>query len=406
MKKSKLTVIALLAFTQGCFFSKYRNSSIADVNDLGTGVSTRNRYCISCVYDDESMKTLACDRAVFERLYPGVFSQNGMPVVLRIGFDKTPDLSHGILSTLMMGFSLGLIPSAHNMTANFNCSIELAEDDSCQTVTKISERVDVSQSFLLPTAYLCHIGTPDVNGGCVRSIHEFRCRDFYTQKELVFSSDGEIASIPNYSAAGVMERKLQQQALAYAVAVKLKEFEDSGKVDALLQSKKASESTAPLHRVTKLDRVAGKDFSYLFEIELQQSSEDRKAAFASVLSDFMKSLREDYQESHQNADASSFVVSFANLKQDNLRIGGMASVLTIKPIALSYDANMRRGQMSVQFGSGQEAEARDWVCRNIKTLVRDKNIALTSNRLPPEAKYQILDVIVAGNVLKIRFKAE
>jgi hypothetical protein len=60
----------------------------------------------------------------------------------------------------------------------------------------------------------------------------------------------------------------------------------------------------------------------------------------------------------------------------------------------------------VQFGSGQEAEARDWVCRNIKTLVRDKNIALTSNRLPPEAKYQILDVIVAGNVLKIGFKAE
>ena len=406
MKNSKLTVIALLAFTQGCFFSKYRNSSIADVTDWGSDISTRNRYCISCVYNGESIKTLAYDRTFFEKLYPGVFSQNGMPVVLRIGFDKTLDVSHGILSTLMMGFSLGLIPSAQNMAANFNCSIELAENDACQTVTKISERVDISQSFLLPTAYLCHIGTPDVNGGCVRSIHEFRCRDFYTQKELVFSSDGEIAAIPNTSAAGVMEKKLLQQALAYAVAVKLKEFEDSGKVDALLQSKKASESTAPLHRVTKLDRVAGKDFSYLFEIELQQSSEDRKAAFASVLSDFMKSLREDYQESHQNADASSFVVSFANLKQDNLRIGGMASVLTIKPIALSYDAAMRRGQMSVRFGSGQKAEARDWVRRNIKTLVRDKNIALISGRLPSESQYQIYNETVEGDVLQIMFTAE
>ena len=87
-------------------------------------------------------------------------------------------------------------------------------------------------------------------------------------------------------------------------------------------------------------------------------------------------------------------------------ITGRAAVLTIKPTSLTYDANTRRGKMAVKFGVGQAEEARAWIHRNIKTLARDKNIALTTGQLPPEATYYPLGEKVDGNVMEIEFKTE
>ena len=51
-------------------------------------------------------------------------------------------------------------------------------------------------------------------------------------------------------------------------------------------------------------------------------------------------------------------------------------------------------------------EARAWIRKNIETLARDKNIALTTGQLPPEATYYSLGEKIVGNVMEIEFRTE
>jgi hypothetical protein len=62
--------------------------------------------------------------------------------------------------------------------------------------------------------------------------------------------------------------------------------------------------------------------------------------------------------------------------------------------------------MSVRFVEGQSSEASAWIRRNIKTLVQDKNVALTNGSRPSEGKFIIINESISGNVMTIEFKAE
>ena len=200
--------------------------------------------------------------------------------------------------------------------------------------------------------------------------------------------------------------ELMQRALAYGVAVKLKELEDSGKIDAMLKKKTADVSTAPKHNIVRLDRDSNKNFSYGFELELLENPADSKKVWQTVLQDFAKSLKEDYVDAFPSVDIASLEVSFSGFKRDGLRLSGSAAVLTLKPISLEYNPYNRRGTMSVRFAEGQVSEASAWIRRNVKTLVRDKNIALTSGSLPTEGKFAITNEKIDGNVMTIEFMVE
>lgn len=103
---------------------------------------------------------------------------------------------------------------------------------------------------------------------------------------------------------------------------------------------------------------------------------------------------------------ASLKVFFSRFKRDGLRLSGSAAVLTLKPISLEYNSHNRKGTMSVRFVEGQSSEASTWIRRNIKTLVRDKNVALTNGSRPSEGKFIIINESISGNVMTIAFKAE
>ena len=121
----------------------------------------------------------------------------------------------------------------------------------------------------------------------------------------------------------------------------------------------------------------------------------------------MKSIKEEYLDTYPSADVASLVVSFSGLKREGVRISGRAAVLTIKPLSLTYDVHTRRGRLAVKFNAGQAEEAKAWARRNIETLARDKNIALTTGVIPPAAKFYLgREELKDGNVLEIEFKTE
>ena len=166
--------------------------------------------------------------------------------------------------------------------------------------------------------------------------------------------------------------------------------------------------TAPTsYRIICCERETGKDFSYRFVLEINGENDDPLRMFRSIQQKFRMAIKEDYAESFPSVKADSLFVEFPEYKQDNDRIEGRAVVLTIAVTSLFYDPNTRKGKLAVKVKANQYEEARKWIRKNIETLARDKNVALTAGEIPPAAKFYLgREELKDGNVLEIEFKTE
>ena len=383
-----------LALAGGCISA--RNSAVPMVTDVGAEVVTRHRYRITKVYDGESANASVLRTDFLARCQPRVFSSGGIPAVLRIQYDHMETASPWTMALTMC--SIGVFPFLGKSVHSLRCSVELsdvADGKAPFVLESLQERADT----WLPSSFLFYNASPNVDGHRVFCEHTRRCGDknyFHWPCEWD-TKTGKLKSIDG----------MLQKALAYAIAVKLKEFEDAGRIEAMLNRKVGNRPAIPEHRIVSLERGQGGSFVYSFAIELMRTPTATRAAFELMFKEFSASLKEDYLDAFPSADKDSLFISFSGLKRDGLRISGRAMVLTLKPISLAYDANTRRGKMSVKFNAGQEKEARDWIRKNIGTLARDKNIALTTGVPPPAARFYLgREELKGGNVLEIEFKTE
>ena len=406
----RLLVVFAAIIVGGCL--SQRRSVVPLVENVGGEVSTKYRYRLSCVYYDEMAEQVSFDGSFLGRQYPQVFSATGLPFVLRINNGGKIAVG-GTWTSVLAVCTCGIVPFFHNYTMEYNCYVELADDADIRAPFGLTSMND-SASAPLPTAYLFYNDAAEVDGRRVFCEATKHSADKDPSMEFVFSMSAVIDYSSRLAGGGygikgfeVKASTLGQQALAYALAVKLKELEAAGKIDAMLKKRAESRSVSPPHSIVRLERDSDNAFSYSFAIEMSSAPSDMKAAAKSVLREFSASVKEDYLDAHQSVDTTSLMVSFSNLKVNGLRIEGRASVLTIKPISLSYDANTRRGKLSVRSNAGQIEEARAWIRKNIKTLARDKNIALVTGNPPPEATYYpLVGEKIEGNVLEIEFKTE
>ena len=386
-------IIVASTIVNGCHV--VRNSVTPMVSDIGPDVCTKHRYRLSCVYMHINKKTSECKTVGFRsasliKCQPHVFSAAGMPVVCQVIGCKYE--SAWAWTMIFQVFSFGVLPGMSRLSQDLDFSVELGDGVYGKSRFELGNVEDSAYSILSPAALLCFNGNEVVDG----------CRSFCKRGEDYGYSLVDVGDIEK----SVDDNVLFRQALAYGIAVKLKELEDSGRVDAMLRKQAEQRSAAPAHNIVQLDRDSDAGFSYSFAIDLVQIPADMKAAARAVLHEFMKSVKEDYLDTFPNADAASLSVAFSNLKIEGRRIGGRAAVLTVKPLSLTYDATARRGKLSVRFNPGQADEARAWIRRNVKALARDKNIALITGRLPPEATFHTLGEKIDGNVMEIEFKTE
>ena len=187
------------------------------------------------------------------------------------------------------------------------------------------------------------------------------------------------------------------------VSPRMDEDRQQDKKEVLPKDVTASPNIPP-YRVINLVRQKGNDFAYTFSLELPGDTSIQ--TFFGVQNIFANEVRTAYQMEYPNADMSSLRV-VVQPSLSNGRIVGRAEVLTIVPVALSYDASARLGKLSVRFNANQYEEARVWARKNIETLARDKNIALVSGEIPPAARfYSLGESLKDGNILEIEFKTE
>ncbi len=160
-----------------------------------------------------------------------------------------------------------------------------------------------------------------------------------------------------------------------------------------------------LYQIISCERETGSDFSYRFVLELADKL--NLHTFRAVQQEFRAAVKADYAESFPGVDERTLFVDFPEYKLDNGKITGCAVVLTISVASLTYDPNTRKGKLAVKVNANQYEEARKWIRKNIETLARDKNIALTTGEIPPAAKFYLgREELKDGNVLEIEFKTE
>ena len=373
---------------QGCMSE--RKSGVPMVNDIGSDVSTRRRYRLSCVYEGEKSEKINVRVDLLEGCCPNVFSRNGLPIVLRIKYNKFE--SFDAWTVLLSLCTLSIVPEVTHWETTFNCSVELANESDGKATFELVNVFEQACSILVPSGLFVYTGDKVVPG-----------RHVFSENRQYINTGNRIVELSDFARL-VQDDVPFRRALAYAIAVKIKEFEDSGKIDVVHDKKAASSPLVPLHSIVSLDRDS--DGGYSFVLSMKAGSLNVDAAVRAVLHEFKESIKDDYLDAFPGVESESLSVAIPDYKVEGLNIRGRAVVLTIKPLYLTYNPHTRRGRLSVRFNVGQTEEARAWIRKNIKALARDKNIALVTGQLPPEANYYLFDEKINGNVMEIEFKTE
>ena len=401
-----ILIVTFFSLFAGCMSG--RMSATPLVNDRGASISTKNKYSVQA----SPQLMYLC-----EQRYPSVFAENGIPIKLvctKKNFDA--HTGRGLFSVFISSFSYSVIPAIVNQDSNESYLVKFVETPELSFQFDIQIESKWAMTVFTPFALLMYKGEPSQIG----------FRNFYKHH----SDDSQ-------QWPSLMD-DVRQSALAYGMAVKLKELEDVGKIDVAKsieeEEKKlkkvgrvasdapvvdeqdarscsvaqlpAAQFSTPAYNIIACEREAGSDFAYRFVLELTGKDKSLRT-FRSVQKEFRVAVKEDYIESFPAAGARSLFVDFPEYKLNNGKIEGRAVVLTISVTSLSYDPETRKGRLAVKVNANQYEEARKWIRKNIETLARDKNIALVTGEIPPAAKFYLgKEELKDGNVLEIEFRTE
>ena len=386
------TVIVTCTLYVGCV--NRRGVITPLVPDMGPHIETRNKYRISevafrfkdgKVRTDNSAELINFYQTILKN-QPGVFSEHGMPFRLTVNTSSTKHEQKGGWTFLMFIATVGILP----IYSEYDVHIDL--------------EISVQGDTVAPVC-LHHKGA---------------------SATTLFSPIAKLVAIDEYKAdaghRGFNKCTDKGEALAYGLAVRLKELEEAGKISVgriqAYNTVTPSVSVEPhpieppkqesnsLYSILSCKREAGSDFSYRFELELLGKNNSLHV-FRTVQQEFRQAVKEDYVESVPGVKKQDLYVEFPEYELRGGKIEGRAVVLSISVTSLSYDPNTRTGKLAVKVNANQYEEARKWIRKNIETLARDKNIALVTDEIPPAAKFYLgREELKDGNVLEIEFKTE
>lgn len=171
----------------------------------------------------------------------------------------------------------------------------------------------------------------------------------------------------------------------------------------------AEENSAEARRaysVSHFERVANDEFAYFFKVQLNDDAQDAFSAMRKIKQELRGAVVSEYIATY-GGEASDVRVDFPEFSMKESVVEGRAEVMRISVVSLQYDATRRKGVISVKIGANRFEDARKWVRKNIETLAKDKNIALTTGTIPPETHFFLgAERVKEGGVLEIEFETE
>lgn len=161
------------------------------------------------------------------------------------------------------------------------------------------------------------------------------------------------------------------------------------------------------YSVERFERVAGDEFAYVFKIVFAETNGIGLAAAQRVKRELRSSVEEDYRAACPDARGESVQIDFPEFSMKGRVIEGRAEITRIAVTSLTYDDVTQKGVISVRIGASSFEKARAWVRKNIETIVRDKNIALTTGKVPADKRFFLgAERVLEGNILQVEFETE
>ena len=160
------------------------------------------------------------------------------------------------------------------------------------------------------------------------------------------------------------------------------------------------------YEVMGLSRAKDDDFAYEFKLRLKDGADAGISAMNRIKQEMRQAVVMDYMATY-GGNAAEVKVDFPEFSMKDSIIDGRAEVMRLSMQYMHYDADTRKGVIAIKIGANSFEEARKWVRKNIETLARDKNIALTTGQLPAEARFYLgAERVKEGDVLEIEFETE
>lgn len=376
----KVAIASVFVFLCGCFSTRF--STVPQVDALPKDTALKRQYRLVGYYNGAA--TLDSDgeycerlRSVMEQMFPHVFSAKGTPFVIRNLGDRpfVENTMRKIGTGALFICSLLTLPILQCGAYESDFAVQLADGTRNGESFSIETRRDWAFSLYSPAAWLCFNGVPDADGR----------KSYYVTVKA--------------DAQHIVPHGIRRQAIAYATVSKLAKLEQDMAA--------AGGGVVEPYRILKCEKADGRDALFAFSLELTGANPNELQVFRDVQHELRTTIRNAYLLDADDADENVLVVDFPDYRLNGRILEGMAVVLMIKPIFLTYDKNTRKGRIAVRFRSDQFEETRRWVRKNIETLARNSNIAQKSgDALPPGRYYSLGEEIKGGNVLEAEFKTE
>ena len=168
-----------------------------------------------------------------------------------------------------------------------------------------------------------------------------------------------------------------------------------------------SQAMSGAYSVERFERVTGDEFAYVFRIVFAETNGIGLAAAQRVKRELRSSVEEDYRAARPDARGESVQIDFPEFSMKGSVVEGRAEITRIAVTSLTYDDVTQKGVISVRIGASSFEKARAWVRKNIETIVRDKNIALTTGKVPADKRFFLgAERVLEGNILQVEFETE
>lgn len=409
MSKSVIfLVLSVVALVAGCQHA--RSVVAADARDYGDSVRTRFRYRLVYLGDDEFMYKAKKLHAY----QPDVFDEGGIPVTVAVE-DTLEEASGDWTMFFPMFVTFGILPSAqtthvHRRGTLFVPGTRIASVEICANRGE-------SMSFPLPLPLPALVFSGD-GSTCFASSRQFALHSFDPGSYPIFLAECE-------------------RAMAYGIASRLKEAEDSGRIDerfaatarsaqslsdaAAMRSKVVAEdkvrrgvvalSGTPAGAVQPFEIMAcdndgGKDFAYRFALRRRGGGAATLSDYGVMRTAFRSAIRAHYASVHPDVNPRTLVVDFTEYALKGGLVTGRVAVLSISAESLSYDAARRKGVIRVRIGAGQFEDARRWIRRNLASVAARSNVAVVGDAVPAGARFYSQGEEMREGVLEVSFRTE
>lgn len=399
-----LLIMLVLACAAGC--SHVHTTAAVGVEDMGERIRTKYKYKVGYWFNMDGVVQLDKDRwcvdnrmmKKLEKWQPDVFDVNGIPVTSEISSSKltlnlcfSPSRERRIYGYPIMPFlsilSCFIVPMVETSHVHETWPFSINGDD--RLLLEACIHADAASGPL--RWLLCWWNT----GTCYSGRRTFD------------------SHVMDANSSSSIDSEVAMRAMAYGLAVRLKELEGSGKINADLAVNAIASLETTAERpfetpfeIVRCENTTGKDFEYDFVLK-NKGGKLKFSDYERVRSAFRTAIVNTYCMKHPKNNPRSLVTDFTRYTMSGEYITGRVSVLTIEVKTVSYDAATRTGRMSARIGDNQFDDVRRCIRNHIEELAERSNIVIDGDALPKGARFYTGNERLAENgLLEVEFRTE